>query len=72
MIREDLIIKRQREQLSTLRGQLREKRSILNSLDSQYKRVIEELRRQLNWWQNNAWKATFLSAYNWIKSKGRR
>lgn len=60
MVREDLLIKKQRE------NRLRNK--IIRDVDYQYKRVIDELRKQLNWWQNNAWKATFLSAYNRAKS----
>ena len=60
MVREDLLIKKQRE------NRLRNK--IIRDVDYQYKRVIDELRKQLNWWQNNAWKATFLSGYNRAKS----
>jgi hypothetical protein len=66
-MREDLIIKKERERISTLRAEVRKKNALLNSLDSQYKRVIDELRRQLLWWQNNAWKATFLSLYLRLK-----
>lgn len=67
MPREDLIIKRQREQLSSLKAEVKEKAAILNSLDSQYKRVITELRRQLKWWQSHAWKAAFVSSYYKIR-----
>lgn len=62
MPREDTIIKHQRESAKFLT--YREK------LDIQYQSVIKELRKQLIWWQTNAWKATFLSIYYKIKRLG--
>jgi len=58
-MREDLIIKREREVIGFLTYKER--------LDLRYKKVIDELRRQVLWWQQNAWKATFLSIYYKIK-----
>ena len=61
MVREDLIIKHERE---VLKG----RRSIL-SLEGRYKRVIDELRKQRNWWKSNAWKSLFITMYNKLKRK---
>lgn len=61
MVREDLLIKRKREVLIKTR--------LTKRLDNQYKRVIDDLRRQLKWWETNAWKATFLSLINRIKGR---
>lgn len=62
MVRDDLLIKRKRELLK--------RTQLIKRLDNQYKRVIDDLRRQLKWWEENAWKATFLSLLN--RLKGRR
>jgi hypothetical protein len=42
---------------------------IQNSLDSRYKRVIDELRRQRNWWKKNAWKSLIVNIINKIMRK---
>ncbi len=53
--------------LSNHKKRVTEGERSINSLDQQYKRVITELRRQLKWWQSNAWKATFLSLINRLR-----
>lgn len=56
MSREDLLIKYKRELKS------------LKSMEAQYRSIIDDLRKSLKWWQQNAWKATFLSLLNRVKS----
>lgn len=34
-----------------------------------YEQVIDDWKRSLKWWQNNAWKASFLSLINTIKNR---
>lgn len=58
--------------ISSLKTEVAEWKAKFNSLDYQYKTVIDELRKQLKWWQHNNWKLTFLSLYNSIKSKIKR
>lgn len=58
----------EKEAVSRLKEKVIGEKAVLNSLDSQYKSVIKELRKQLIWWQTNAWKATFVSSYYKIKS----
>lgn len=59
MPREDLIIKHERE--VTKLGTYQER------LELRYKRVIDDLRRQVIWWKNNSWKSLFLKIVNKIK-----
>lgn len=61
MPREDLIIKHEREVLSN--------RSTVLSLERRYKRVIDELRKQRDWWRKNAWKSVFVNLTNKLKRK---
>lgn len=56
MSREDLLIKYRRE--------LRQAKNMKKA----YENVIDDLRKSLKWWQQNAWKATFVSLYNRVKS----
>jgi len=68
-MREDWIIKKLRTDISTKRVEVTRLKRSLDSLDQQYKRVIDELRQQVIWLLNNAPKTFFLYLINKIKRK---
>lgn len=69
MVREDLVLKRAREQASRRKRQLLELQKGLDSLETQYKQVIDELRRQVRELTDNAPKAFVIYLINLIKRK---
>lgn len=44
--------------------------SEIESLEWRYKRVIDELRKQRDYWKNNAWKSIFVKLINRLKRGG--
>jgi hypothetical protein len=70
MVREDLLIKQEREALSKERKRVLNELRELKTLRTRYEEVIDDLRFTLKWWKTNKWKATFLSIVNRFKKGG--
>lgn len=60
-----------KKEISKWRSKAIEYRKAYNSVNTQAKEVIDDLRKTLNWYKNNAWKATFISLINKFKKNGK-
>lgn len=68
-LKDDEKIRLLKEQLSTEKRRVLSYRRYQESLETGYKQVIDELRKQVNWWKNNAWKSLFIKLTNMIKRR---